>query len=67
VRLEVLVAAGIKMTVFWVLVLCSLVEVYQYFRDTAASIIREITKPCARNQFETMVNFYQTIRHNNRE
>jgi hypothetical protein len=33
VRFQVLIAANIKMTVFWVVAPCSLVEVYQRFRD----------------------------------
>jgi hypothetical protein len=32
VRFEVLAAASMKMAVFWVVVPCSLVEVYQRFR-----------------------------------
>jgi hypothetical protein len=31
-RFEVLLAVSMKMAVFWVVVPCSLVEVYQYFR-----------------------------------
>jgi hypothetical protein len=52
-----------KMAVFWVAAPCSLVEVYQRFRD-----------PCclhhqgtAARTSETLVNFYQTIRRYNRE
>jgi hypothetical protein len=31
---------GMKMTVFWVVAPCSLVEIYQCFRNLSASIIR---------------------------
>jgi hypothetical protein len=34
VGFEVLMVASMKMTVFWVVVQCSLVEVYQHFRGT---------------------------------
>jgi hypothetical protein len=34
VGFEVLTAASMKMVVFWVVMLCSLVEVYQCFRGT---------------------------------
>jgi hypothetical protein len=33
-RIEVLMAASMKMAVFWVVALCSLVEVYQCFRGS---------------------------------
>jgi hypothetical protein len=33
VRLDVLMAAGMQVAVFWVVAPCSLVEVYQCFRD----------------------------------
>jgi hypothetical protein len=39
------------MAVFWVIVPCSVVEVYRCFRSAYVSIIREI-----------IVNFYQTTR-----
>jgi hypothetical protein len=32
-RIQVLMAASMKMTIFWVVVLCSLVQVYRRFRD----------------------------------
>jgi hypothetical protein len=34
VGFEVLMAATMRMAVIWVVVLCSLVEVYHYFRGT---------------------------------
>jgi hypothetical protein len=33
-RFEILTAASMKMAVFWVVALCSLVEVYRRFRGT---------------------------------
>jgi hypothetical protein len=70
-----------KMPVFWVLVPCSLVEVYQRFRGPcflhhqgdvlevlAASIIRAIALMMeAARTSETLGNFYQTTRRNNPE
>jgi hypothetical protein len=47
------------MNVFWVIALCSLLEVL------AASIIRAMMK--AASTSETSVNFYQTTRRNNPE
>jgi hypothetical protein len=41
-----------KMTVFWVVTLYNLVEVYQSFRGTCCSIIKVMNKLCMRNQFE---------------
>jgi hypothetical protein len=48
-----------KMAVFWVVVLCSLVEIYRRFRD-AASIIGAMIADTS----ETSVNFNRTTRHN---
>jgi hypothetical protein len=55
-----------KMTVFWVVAPCSLVEVYGRFRG--ASIIKAIVlmMDAARTSV-TSVNFYQTTRRNNPE
>jgi VanZ family protein len=50
-----------KMAVFWVVAPSSLVEVYQHFRGTCASIIRMITLMVeAAITSEILVNFYQT-------
>jgi hypothetical protein len=63
------------MAVFWVVAPCSLVEVYQRFRDPAASIIRAmrghegliaLMMEAARTS-ETLVNFYQTTQSYNPE
>jgi hypothetical protein len=47
-----------KIAVFWVVALCSLVEVYRRFR--AIALMME-----AASTSETSTNFYQTIRRNN--
>jgi hypothetical protein len=52
-----------KMTVFWVFALCSLVEVYRRF--SGACFIALIME--AASTSETSVNFYQTTRRNNPE
>jgi hypothetical protein len=49
-----------RMTVFWVVAPCSLVEVYRRFIG-ACSLHHQGDRP------ETSVNFYQTTRHNNPE
>jgi hypothetical protein len=49
----------IKIAVFWVVVPCSLVEVYQRFEVLAASIIIVLKM--------TLVNYYQTPRRYNPE
>jgi hypothetical protein len=46
-----------NMAVFWVVVMCSVVEVYQRFRGNC----------CLHHQGETSVNFYQTTRRYNPE
>jgi hypothetical protein len=43
-----------KMAVFWVVVPCSLVEVYRGFTEAARTS-------------ETSINFYQTVQHNHPE
>jgi hypothetical protein len=50
-----------KMAVFCVVVLCSLVGVCQRFRGAIALMME------AASTSETLVNFYQTTRHNNPE
>jgi hypothetical protein len=44
VRLEVLTAVSMKISVFWVIALCSLVDVNQRFRGHTASIIRAMNE-----------------------
>jgi hypothetical protein len=68
VGFEVLTAVSTKTTVFWVVVPCSLVEVYQRYRGAADSIIRVITlMMLAARTSETLANFYQTTRCYNPE
>jgi hypothetical protein len=43
----------IKMAVFWVAAPHSPAEVYQHFEVPAASIIRVMSKPHAKSQYET--------------
>jgi hypothetical protein len=50
-----------KMTVFWDLAPCSLVEVYRRFSAIVALMME------AASTSETSVNFYQTARRNNPE
>jgi hypothetical protein len=57
VRFEVLTAASIKMTVFWVAAPCSLVEFYRRYRGAIIALMME-----AASTSETLVNFYQTTR-----
>jgi hypothetical protein len=56
VGFEVLMAVGTKMAVFWVLVPCSLVEIYQRFRGPCCllTLMMEAAKSS-----ETLVNSYQ--------
>jgi hypothetical protein len=54
-----------KMALFWVVVLCSLVEVYHNFRGVCFLSHRVIMD--AASTIETFVNFYQTTWHNNPE
>jgi hypothetical protein len=44
VRLEVLTAVSMKISVFWVVALCSLVDVNQRFRGHTASVIRAMAE-----------------------
>jgi hypothetical protein len=57
VGFEVLTAVSTKMTVFWVVAPCSLVDVYQRFRgdETFIVLMMEATRIS-----ETLVNFYRT-------
>jgi hypothetical protein len=53
VRFQVLMAVSMKMAVFWVVALGSLVEVYRRFRGAALMMV-------AASASETSVNFYHT-------
>jgi hypothetical protein len=52
------------MVIFWVVVLCSLAEVYQRFRNTCCLITLMME---AASTSETSANFYQTIWRYNTE
>jgi hypothetical protein len=54
-RFQLLTAASMKMTVFWDVALCSLVEIYWCFRWATALMME------AAGTSETSVNFYQTM------
>jgi hypothetical protein len=45
----------LKITVFWDVAPCSMVEVYQHFRGASITLIMEVASTS-----ETSVNFYQT-------
>jgi hypothetical protein len=62
VGFEVLTAASTKMPVFWVIALCSLVEIYRLFRGTCCVIALMMESASIS---ETSVNFYQTTRRYN--
>jgi hypothetical protein len=51
--LQILTAASMKMTVFWIVASYSLVEVADVSEVLAASIIRAMSEPRAMNWFET--------------
>jgi hypothetical protein len=65
-RFQVLTAMSMKVTVFWDVAPCSLVEVYQHFRgacclhhqDIITLMLEAVTTP------ETSVNFYQMTQCN---
>jgi hypothetical protein len=57
-RLQVLIVASLKKTVFWVVAPCGVIEVYQCFRGAYHLIIRVMME--AARTSETWVNFYQT-------
>jgi hypothetical protein len=63
---EVFTAASMKMAVFWVVVPCSLVEVYQRFRGPCCLHIIALMMEASRTSV-TLVNFYQTTRRRNPE
>jgi hypothetical protein len=54
-----------KMAVFWIVVPCSVVEVYQRFRGPCC-LHHQLMMEAAKTS-ETLVNFYQTTRHCNLE
>jgi len=56
-RFQVLKAAIMKVDVFWVVALCSLIETYRLLEVLTAFIITS----------ETSVNFYKTTRRKNSE
>jgi hypothetical protein len=65
VRFEVLTAASMKMSVFWVLAPCSQVVVYRHFSGTCC--LHTQGDEGGSNTSETSVNVYQTTRRNNPE
>jgi hypothetical protein len=54
-----------KMAVFWVIALCSLVEVFRRFRGACCLAIARMME--AASTFEKSGCFYQTTRRNNPE
>jgi hypothetical protein len=64
VRFQVLTAASMKMTIFWDIAPCSLVEVTDVSKVLAAIIALMMEKT---STSETSVNFYQSTRRNNPE
>jgi hypothetical protein len=56
-----------KMAAFWVVALCSLVEVNQHFRDPCCLHHQGALMMEAARTSETLVNFYQTTWHYNPE
>jgi hypothetical protein len=67
VGFEVLMVESTKMAVFWVVVPCSLVEVYQRFRGPCCLSHQGDLMMEASRTPETLVNFYQTTRQYNPE
>jgi hypothetical protein len=70
VRCQVLTAASMKMTVFWDVALCSLVEVdgrfrsAYFLRDQSSSVTMTALIMEAVNTYETSVNLYESTRRN---
>jgi hypothetical protein len=50
-------AASMKMTVFWDVALCSLIEIYHFSEVLTSSFIGAMMKAVSTS--ETLVNFYQ--------
>jgi hypothetical protein len=61
VGFQVLAAASMKMTIFWNIMPCSLIEIYRRFKDACLLIALMME---AASTSETLVNFYQTTRRN---
>jgi hypothetical protein len=64
VGFEVLTAASMKISVFLVVALCSLVEVYHHFRSSCCLHHQGTLMMETASTSETLVNFYQTTRRN---
>jgi hypothetical protein len=60
VGFQVLMTASMKMAVFWVVTPCSLVEIYQFFRNTCCLHHQGALMMEAASNSGTLVNFYQT-------
>jgi hypothetical protein len=60
---QVLTAASMKMTVFWGVVLCSLIEIVHRFRG-AYSLHGHRSDDGVVSTSETLVSFYETTCHN---
>jgi hypothetical protein len=68
VGFEVLLAADVKLTVFWVVTLCSLVEVYLHFKVLDLALIVFITLMLeAASASDTSLSSYQITLCNNTE
>jgi hypothetical protein len=63
---EVLTAVNTKMAVFWVVVPCSLVEVYQRLRGPCCLHHQDMMMEVPRTS-KTLVNFYQNTRRYNQK
>jgi hypothetical protein len=57
-------AASMKITVFWVVALCSLVEIYRHMRG-ACCLIGLMMEAAITSK--TLINFYQTTQRYNPE
>jgi hypothetical protein len=59
VRFQVCTVVNMRITVFWDVVPCNLVEVYRHFRGSCCLHHHGILMMEAASTFETSVNFYQ--------
>jgi hypothetical protein len=66
-RIQILMAASTKIAVFYTVMPCSLVEVYQCFRDTYCLHYQCALMMETASTYEILVNFYQTTCCNNPE